>query len=285
MASNSKDKLYHCEMCDMDFKKITFSRHKLLYYDFENNAWKHHEVSRFNARAGFLPKLTRHRAAGYNPFEDISSSSDSDDSVHVSVASQFEDDALNAVEGDGLDDLNKVAAAAVPAADHIIDHDDFMEFVSDEDVDEVSSTAGEDDRCEQDEGLSESEDEEVVEDSDEELEDFRILPANNTGTRKSKCEFVNTLLFYVVYFISYWQASVNVSDNAVEWLLQFHFQLFSFIGCNVDHRYLSEFAVLFPTSMYMLRQLAEIDRDDVTRGMEFQIFAMNGRIMLILTPR
>jgi hypothetical protein len=130
------------------------------------------------------------------------------------------------------------------------------EIDSDREMDDMSNTDGDDDQGQQLSGASESEDDdiEVFDDSEDEF-DVQTLPTN-TGIRRSRFEFVNTLLFYVVYFILYWQASVNISDNGVEWLLCFHFHLFTFIGCNVDHQYLSEFAVLFPTSMYMLRQLA-----------------------------
>ncbi|KAJ8322122.1 hypothetical protein KUTeg_000593 [Tegillarca granosa] len=57
----------------------------------------------------------------------------------------------------------------------------------------------------------------------------------------------------------------HVSDNGIEWLLRFLFQFFNILSLKVNHGLLTEFIMIFPTSMYMLRKLMTLDRDNFER--------------------
>ncbi|KAJ8315783.1 hypothetical protein KUTeg_007933, partial [Tegillarca granosa] len=113
---------------------------------------------------------------------------------------------------------------------------------------------------------SESEDEDDVPETwdsilEEEVdEDLGILVNRRSGLKS-----LNDLMFWLLYFILYWQSVCHVSDNGIEWLLRFLFQFFNILSLKVNHGLLTEFIMIFPTSMYMLRKLMTLDRDNFER--------------------
>lgn len=62
-----------------------------------------------------------------------------------------------------------------------------------------------------------------------------------------------------------WQANCKLSNNGLEWLLRFLFQFLHLLGVACNCEYLVEFCAMFPTSLYVLRQLVDLDRDDFVK--------------------
>lgn len=76
---------------------------------------------------------------------------------------------------------------------------------------------------------------------------------------------VNSLVCWLVYFLLFWQATCKISDNGLEWLLHFLFQFLHTLGVTCNNEYLTEMALIFPSSLYLLRQYVKLDRDSFTK--------------------
>ena len=76
---------------------------------------------------------------------------------------------------------------------------------------------------------------------------------------------LTSLLQWFVLFILLWQANCKISDNGLEWLLRFMFQFLHLLGVTCQCDYLVRFCSMFPTSLYVLRQLLKLDRDDFVK--------------------
>ena len=76
---------------------------------------------------------------------------------------------------------------------------------------------------------------------------------------------LTSLLQWFVLFILLWQANCKISDNGLEWLLRFMFQFLHLLGVTCQCDYLVRFCSMFPTSLYVLRQLVKLDRDDFVK--------------------
>ena len=76
---------------------------------------------------------------------------------------------------------------------------------------------------------------------------------------------VTALIQWMCFFLTYWQLACRISDNGLEWLLCFYFRFLEVINCQVDSVFLRELLVVFPTSMYMVRKLISLDRDNFTK--------------------
>ena len=101
-------------------------------------------------------------------------------------------------------------------------------------------------------------------------EDFnRDIPAATPlpepDRRKSRLQQVNALVFWLVYFLLIWQTSCKLSDNGLVWLLQFLFKFLKVLGISVSNEFLAELIVIMPSSMYLLRQFINLDRDYFTK--------------------
>ena len=66
-------------------------------------------------------------------------------------------------------------------------------------------------------------------------------------------------------FILLWQANCKISNNGLEWLLRFLFQFLHLVGMTCHCEYLVKFCTMLPTSLYVLRQLVNLDRDDFVK--------------------
>ena len=62
-----------------------------------------------------------------------------------------------------------------------------------------------------------------------------------------------------------WQANCKLSNNGLEWLLRFLFQFLHLLGVTCNCEYLVEFCAMFPTSLYVLRKIVDLDRDDFVK--------------------
>ena len=76
---------------------------------------------------------------------------------------------------------------------------------------------------------------------------------------------MTSLLQWFVLFILLWQANCKISSNGIEWLLRFLFQFLHLVGTTCHCEYLVKFCTMFPTSLYVLRQLVKLDRDDFVK--------------------
>ena len=54
-------------------------------------------------------------------------------------------------------------------------------------------------------------------------------PLPEPERRKSRVQQVNSLVFWLVYFLLVWQASCKISENGLVWLLQL--LIFASLGC------------------------------------------------------
>ena len=76
---------------------------------------------------------------------------------------------------------------------------------------------------------------------------------------------MTSLLQWLVLFILLWQANCKISNNGLEWLLRFLFQFLHLVGTTCHCEYIVKFCTMFPTSLYVLRQLVKLDRDDFVK--------------------
>lgn len=76
---------------------------------------------------------------------------------------------------------------------------------------------------------------------------------------------VSSIVRWLLYFILIWQGVCHVSDNGLAWLLRFLLQFFKAINVHVPADILTELIAIFPTSLFMGRQLLDLDRDNFTK--------------------
>lgn len=72
-------------------------------------------------------------------------------------------------------------------------------------------------------------------------------------------------MFWLVYFLLIWQASCKISDNGLVWLLQFLFKFFKILGVTISNEFLADLISVLPTSLYLLRQFINLDREYFTK--------------------
>lgn len=73
------------------------------------------------------------------------------------------------------------------------------------------------------------------------------------------------LVQWLCFFLLYWQLICHISDNGLEWLLQFLLHFLQVINSNVDSIFLREILFILPTSVYLLRKSICLDRDHFTK--------------------
>ena len=127
--------------------------------------------------------------------------------------------------------------------------------------------------------LDESDDESGNDDSDSDgVENWDEIPEDQfardipAGTplpepdrKKSRLQQVNALVFWLVYFLLIWQSTCKLSDNGLVWLLQFLFQFLKVLGVTISNEFLADLIVVMPSSLYLLRQFINLDRDYFTK--------------------
>ena len=70
---------------------------------------------------------------------------------------------------------------------------------------------------------------------------------------------------WLVYFILMRQSLCKLSDNGLDWLLQFLFQFIKVLSDLSGCQYLQELLCLVPSSLYLLRTFVSFDRDTFTK--------------------
>lgn len=111
-------------------------------------------------------------------------------------------------------------------------------------------------------------DDEVWTDVPERLLQQDILsapPLPDPVPKQSKVHLVSSIVRWLLYFILIWQGVCHVSDNGLAWLLRFLLQFFKAINVHVAADILTELIAIFPTSLFMVRQLLDLDRDNFTK--------------------
>ena len=129
----------------------------------------------------------------------------------------------------------------------------------------TDGSESESDRDCSDSGCSDDEDPEVwYEDVDDLFEDV----ANDEPLsepirhRSSSTQTLIILLQWFIYFLLFGQATCKISDNGLEWLLYFMFQFLHVMGINCSSEYLSQLALMLPSSLYLLRKFVNLERDN-----------------------
>jgi len=101
---------------------------------------------------------------------------------------------------------------------------------------------------------------------DEILSDIgKEQPLPEPNDRPSIAKKFTSLLQWFVLFVLLWQANCKISDNGMEYLLRFLFQFLHLLGVTCNCEYLIQFCAMFPTSLFVLRQLVHLDRDDFVK--------------------
>lgn len=90
-------------------------------------------------------------------------------------------------------------------------------------------------------------------------------PLPEPHERSSIMQKLTSLLQWFVLFMLLWQANCKISDNGLEWLLRFLFQFLHLLGITCQCDYLVKFCTMFPTSLFVLRQLVHLDRNDFVK--------------------
>lgn len=87
-------------------------------------------------------------------------------------------------------------------------------------------------------------------------------PCPEPTPKRSRTQKLTTLVQWLVYFILIWQSFCKLSDNGLEWLLQFLVQFFKVLSELSGCEYISELVAIIPSSLYLLRKFACLDRDN-----------------------
>ena len=90
-------------------------------------------------------------------------------------------------------------------------------------------------------------------------------PLSELRDKSTISKKMTSLLQWFLLFILLWQANCKISNNGLEWLLRFLFQFLHLVGVICHCEYLVKFCTMFPTSLYVLRQLVNLDRDDFVK--------------------
>ena len=73
------------------------------------------------------------------------------------------------------------------------------------------------------------------------------------------------MLQWFVLFMLLWQPNCKLNNYGLEWLLRIMFQFLHLIGVTCRCEYVVEFCAMFPSSLFVLQQLAKLDRDDFVK--------------------
>ena len=97
------------------------------------------------------------------------------------------------------------------------------------------------------------------------MHDLEGKPLPEAQKPLSKVQKVSAIIQWLCFFLIYWQLVCHISDNGLECLLCFFYQFLQVINCSIDSIFLKELLVIFPTSVYMVRKVICLDRDDFTK--------------------
>ena len=83
--------------------------------------------------------------------------------------------------------------------------------------------------------------------------------------KQSRTHKLTALVQWLVYFILMWQSLCKLSDNGLEYLLQFFFQFFRILSNLSGCEYLEELMTIIPPSLYLLRKFVNLNRDNFVK--------------------
>ena len=131
----------------------------------------------------------------------------------------------------------------------------------------TDGSESESDRDCSDSGYSDDEDPEVwYEDVDDLFEDVtNDEPLPEPIRHQSSTQTLTILIKWLIYFLLFWQATCKISDNGLEWLLPFMFQFLHVMRINCSSEYLSQLALMCPSSLYLLRKFVNLKRDNFVK--------------------
>ena len=131
-----------------------------------------------------------------------------------------------------------------------------------------SSSNDERKRFEQESDSSQSESDEIwngvlQEMLSRDIESGPPLPEARHGT--TEVQKVNSLVFWIVYFLLIWQAACHLSDNGLAWLLRFLVTWLKALGMEISSEVFEKLILAFPGSLYLMRQFLNLDRDNFNK--------------------
>lgn len=90
-------------------------------------------------------------------------------------------------------------------------------------------------------------------------------PCPEPTPKQTRAQKLTALVQWLVYFILMWQSVCKLSDNGLEWLLQFLFQFLKVLSDLSGCEYLAELVTIIPSSLYLLRKFASFDQDNFVK--------------------
>lgn len=90
-------------------------------------------------------------------------------------------------------------------------------------------------------------------------------PLPDFKQRLTSLQKANSLIFWFVYFLLMRQATCHLSDNGMVWLLRSLVSWLKVLGVEVLNEFLGKVILIFPGSLYLVRQFLNFDRDDFTK--------------------
>ena len=90
-------------------------------------------------------------------------------------------------------------------------------------------------------------------------------PLPEPKRHQSSIEVITILLQWLVYFLLFWQATCKISDNGLEWLLRFMFKFLHSVGVSCNSQYVCQMALMFPSSLFLLRKFVHLKRDNFVK--------------------
>lgn len=82
------------------------------------------------------------------------------------------------------------------------------------------------------------------------------------SSKQTRTQKLTILVQWLVYFLIMWQSLCKLSDNGLDWLLQFLFQFIKVLSDLSGCLHLQELLAIIPSSLYLLRKYASFDRDN-----------------------
>jgi len=90
-------------------------------------------------------------------------------------------------------------------------------------------------------------------------------PIPEARIQQTKTQKVNSLIFWFVYFLFIWQVTCHISDNGMAWFLRFFIQWLKVLNVEVSNEFLDQIVIAFPGSLYLIRKILHLDRDDFNK--------------------
>ena len=90
-------------------------------------------------------------------------------------------------------------------------------------------------------------------------------PLPEAQHHKTALQKVNSLLFWLLYFLLLWQATCHLSDNGLVWLLKFLISWLKVLAVEISSEVFENVLLCFPGSLYLVRQFLNLDRDDFSK--------------------